>query len=167
MSTRYMKVKDPPTSNIDQGTTDQFKEARDIMKNNTEDKHENPNNVEVSHDEANLEEMNSEQESITNEHIKIQKLCEKKARLEKKKISIEINDQSPYTQEKLQKWIENEVYEEIDVNDDEVTQSDIQPISVTWVITDDNTKRKAHLVARGFQEEALHSTQTESTTCRK
>ena len=94
------------------------------MKNNTEDKHENPNNVEVSHDETNLEEMNGEQESITNEHIKIQKLCEKKARLEKNKISIEINDQSPYTQEKqeeLQKWIENEVYEEIYVNDDEVT----------------------------------------------
>ena len=57
------------------------------------------------------------------------------------------------------------MYEEVDVND--IDLNDVYPISVTWNITDEGDKKKARLVARGFQEDPLQKTKTVSPTCRK
>ena len=43
----------------------------------------------------------------------------------------------------------------------------MNPISVTWVCSESEKKKKARLVARGFQDEPLPNTSTVSPTCRK
>ena len=58
-------------------------------------------------------------------------------------------------------------YDEIDMDDPEIQEGDVYPISVTWVTTDKGYKRKARLVARGYLDEILETTKIVSPTCRK
>ena len=99
--------------------------------------------------------------------LKVQKLCEIKSKREKKKVKIVLKDTDPFAKEKdeeIQKWIENNVFEVVEAND---IAEGVEPISVSWVLTDHDGKRKARLVARGFEEEPLKSESTHSPTCRK
>ena len=101
------------------------------------------------------------------ETIKVQKLCEAKERYERKSVNISVQKDDFFSQEKreeIEKWIRNDVFEEISV--DEIEES-VVPISVGWVLTHTDKKKKARLVARGFQDEVLESTSTASPTCRK
>ena len=100
---------------------------------------------------------------VTNE------ICSAKAIAEKKHIVIslekrDINDSAK--QEELEKWVKNDVFDEIGVDDSQFQESGISPINVTWVITN-KEKIKARLVARGYQDEELQPTQKVSPTCRK
>ena len=108
-------------------------------------------------------------ESIENNSTprKEQKLCDTKSKLEKKKLTVVMKDSDPFMNEKnaeVEKWKQNSVYEETPINS---IDENAEPISTRWVTTDTGSKRKARLVARGFEEEPLNSTETVSPTCRK
>ena len=78
-----------------------------------------------------------------------------------------MKDKDPFAKEKkseIEKWIENNVFEVVAAND---IPEGVEPISVSWVLTDNGEKRKARLVARGFEEEPLRSESTHSPTGRK
>ena len=106
-------------------------------------------------------------EEAVDDPIKEQKLCDAKAKVEKKKLAVCILQTDPFAVEKaaeLQKWVDNDVFEEVPISD---IEEDVSPISVGWIYTDNEKKRKARLVARGYQEAPLMSTSTVSPTCRK
>ena len=78
-----------------------------------------------------------------------------------------MKDKDPFAKEKkseIEKWIENNVFEVVAACD---IPEEVEPISVSWVLTDNGEKRKARLVARGFEEEPLRSESTHSPTGRK
>ena len=165
----YNKSDTVPNSLQSEEVEDEFFKARELM-SNEEYVYEDEQTIEENDDAKEI--RASEENNEPSNSLKVQKLCDKKSNLEKKKICIDIiTNKDPYAKEKqeeLQKWIDNDVFEEVDVNSDEVTQNeDINPISVTWVYTDTENKRKARLVARGFQDEPLQNTETVSPTCRK
>ena len=108
-----------------------------------------------SHNKENATEEDSVGDS--GEATKIQKLCDTKSVIEKKRISICVKDRDPFAKEKkseIEKWIENNVFEVVAACD---IPEEVEPISVSWVLTDNGEKRKARLVARGFEEEPLRS----------
>ena len=118
-----------------------------------------------SHNKENATEEDSVGDS--GEATKIQKLCDTKSVIEKKRISICVKDKDPFAKEKkseIEKWIENNVFEVVAACD---IPEEVEPISVSWVLTDNGEKRKARLVARGFEEEPLRSESTHSPTGRK
>ena len=100
---------------------------------------------------------------------KTQKLCNIKSKFDKKKLAVSLNkEKDPFADEKeaeIQKWVENDVFEEISLND--IDLNAVYPISVSWVYTNTKEKRKARLVARGFEDVPLSSESTVSPTCRK
>ena len=153
----------PNTNTVEPSTQKDFEEARALMLSDTE---------ETMTSDQHQEDNNPSMEPVYNtEKDKEQKLCSTKATIEKKKPQIIINKQDPFSKEKeieLQKWVDNNVYEEISVNDPEITDNEeLNPISVRWVLTDNEMKRKARLVAKGYQEAALKSTDVVSPTSRK
>ena len=106
--------------------------------------------------------------TATKSSHKQQSLISAKASCENKSLQIVLEKQDIFAKEKeeeLRKWIQNDVYEEVDIQD--LQDKDVYPISVTWVTTDKGYKRKARLVARGFLDEILDETKTVSPTCRK
>ena len=112
-------------------------------------------------------ELVEQEKSLT--QMEVSKLCDTKARVEKRKLCISIVKTDPFAKEKeeeLEKWVKNNVFEEVKINDIS-NDEEINPISVGWIYTDTEKKRKARLVARGFQEAPLSSTSTVSPTCRK
>ena len=139
----------------------------------TEQNVQNDEHIEINPNEIEEDLASSETTDIVDaeDQNKIQKLCDKKSTHQKKKISVVVNKADRFKLEKeeeLQKWKDMNVYTEVHVNDDEIAENEnICPISVRWVCTENGQKRKARLVARGYQEEPLKSTQTVSPTCRK
>lgn len=105
-------------------------------------------------------------DSGENEMEKLQKLCSKKAELERKEPVIRLRKDSFLVEkhEEIEKWKKNHVYEEVNTND--LSENDF-PISTRWVLTENDSKRKARLVARGFEEDPLRNSETVSPTCRK
>ena len=109
-------------------------------------------------DETNVEESMSTKE---------QKFCKAKSKYEKKKVSIEVLNTDPYKSQKtdeIEKWKQNNVYEEVEAHE---VDDQFVPISTRWVTNDNGHKKKARLVARGFEEIPLDSTERVSPTCRK
>lgn len=99
---------------------------------------------------------------------KEQKLCEVKSRLENKKLEVTVKQKDPFYIEKLKEidnWKKNGVFEEVNVN--EMEMNDNCPVTTRWVMSESGGKKKARLVARGFEEAPLKSTETVSPTCRK
>ena len=161
---------DPPhVSSVQNNSLNEFKDARELMEDDVLVEEEEVTATEIPHqpdqiDDPDLEVTGSDQSSTA---MKQQKLCEVKSKLEKKKLTIGLTNQDPFREEKqneVEKWKKNHVYDEVQIND---VQENITPISTRWVTTEEGDKRKARLVARGFEEEPLASTDTVSPTCRK
>ena len=150
-------------------TSDEFQEARNMLIETSVDTGRKDPEVEIQQDdreEATGVDPEIQQEE-TGDAYKTQKLCDAKAKYEKKVISIKVSNGDPFCKEKqeeIDKWVENDVFEEVSIED---VQDEVYPISVGWVLTDTERKKKARLVARGFQDEELQSTSTVSPTCRK
>ena len=165
-------VTDPPPQTIPQNTDERgFEQARQLM--TAEDVPVNDVETEIT------EHVQPQQENVGGENVskvinqnqasETARLCDEKVRTEKKKLVISVTKHDPFAKEKeeeMQKWITNDVYEEVSI-DDLSTDKEINPIAVGWIFTDTEKKRKARLVAKGFQEAPLSSTATVSPTCRK
>ena len=157
---------DPLTKQDESSQGDEFENARNMMldtcsNNQSVDSAEKEDSQQSSEVEVQSEELE------VNESTKTQRLCDAKHKYEKKSISIDVSKSDPFIKEKkeeIEKWFKNQVFEEVDVQS---VDSDVVPISVGWVLTDSDKKRKARLVARGFQDEELANTSTVSPTCRK
>ena len=151
-------VKDPPTPN-----DDGFSEAEQTMMET----------LELQNDEESYSNETDETDPTIPTEPDISKntqaLCNDKDHPGKKKVPTEATKGDPFIVEKrqeLNKWKEYDVYEELDVNQIEEIEN-LNPISVTWNLKEKDGKKKARLVARGYQEEALNPTETVSPTCRK
>ena len=140
-----------------------FEAARQFMSNDIEeDNSSEPVSSQVAsesepHIEDNDEPTRQNYSEECNED-KQQKFMDVKAELENEMMQVVIEKKDPFAKEKgeeLRKWVDNEVYEEIAMDSPEIQESDIHPISVTWVTTDKGYKRKARLVARGYFNEVL------------
>ena len=155
---------------------DNFEAARQFMLNDIEedDSSEPVSSQVASESEPHIEDNDEPTRQSYSEECyedKQQKFMDVKAELENKKTQVVIEKKDPFAKEKgeeLRKWVDNEVYsEEIAMDSPEIQESDIYPISVTWVTTDKGYKRKARLVARGYFNEVLENTETVSPTCRQ
>ena len=155
---------------------DNFEAARQFMLNDIEedDSSEPVSSQVASESEPHIEDNDEPTRQSYLEECyedKQQKFMDVKAELENIKTQVVIEKKDPFAKEKgeeLRKWVDNEVYsEEIAMDSPEIQESDIYPISVTWVTTDKGYKRKARLVARGYFNEVLENTETVSPTCRQ
>lgn len=143
-----------------------FAKARQFMVHDVAETHY-PDKL--SEDVAEAESTNDAED--INESTKIStkdsKLCDYKVAHEKKKLVVALSDSDPFKLEKkaeIDKWIENDVYEEVSVND--LTEEDY-PISTRWITEDTTRKKKARLVARGYEAPPMEKSSTFSPTCRK
>ena len=182
-------VNDPPLDSTqkDNSVMFPFNETRKMMRESLELPQYEANHITQPEDEEHL--PANEQETIVHtEHendalnvleptgvieetpaltAKDVKLCQTKSTLEKKRLSVCSMDTDPFKDEKIaeiEKWTDNDVFEEVPI---ESMEDDAVPISTRWVTNDLPGKRKARLVARGFEEDPLAMTETVSPTCRK
>ena len=182
-------VNDPPLDSTqkDNSVMFPFNETRKMMRESLELPQYEANHITQPEDEEHL--PANEQETIVHtEHendalnvleptgvieetpaltAKDVKLCQTKSTLEKKRLSVCSMDTDPFKDEKIaeiEKWTNNDVFEEVPI---ESMEDDAVPISTRWVTNDLPGKRKARLVARGFEEDPLAMTETVSPTCRK
>lgn len=156
---------DSSTSTATTESNDVFFNARkmmqDSLKNDSKEK-DQEHSIQDAELEADIV------DHIQEDNTKIQKLCDAKNKHSKKQIQISLVKDDPFKQEKIdeiEKWKVNDVFEEIAV--DMISDQEFYPITVGWVTKDDGKKRKARLVAHGYQEEPIGAEHTKSPTCRK
>lgn len=146
-----------------------FKTARMMMRNDVanepppQETHPAPQQISIEESQ----DIDGEETDVMDVRKK-QKLCEVKSRIENKKLEVIVKQKDPFYDEKLKeidKWKKNGVFEEINVND--MDDNENAPVTTRWVMSDSGGKKKARLVARGFEEAPLKSTETKSPTCRK
>lgn len=126
--------------------------------------HETPDTLEPTISSELSQHHDTSDPSITR---KEQQLCETKSKIENKRLEVPLIKKDPFYSEKLNeinKWRKNGVFEEVSIDQ---MEEDERPVTTRWVKSDEGGKKKARLVARGFEEAPLSSTDTVSPTCRK